>query len=617
MSSQLSLPTLDRLGSTIPDDLDVQHVAQQWFKAFSAGMMARRPNAVGSVLVDDAFWRDMFALTWDMRTFQSSPVIERFLTDQLRTFSLSSFKLRKELVRLERPYPDLAWIQGFFDFETQVGIASGVFRLVPLSNGEWKAHAILTNLEDLKGFPEKIGSLRNFQPNHGKWADQRVREKEFADADPQVVVIGGGQSGLEVAARLKALDVSALVVEKHERIGDNWRKRYEALCLHDPVWYDHMPYLPFPQTWPVYSPALKLADWLESYAHTLELNVWTSSAATSVTPLASGSKHKWRVVVNRHDGQERVLNVNHVVFCMGFSGKIPNMPTYPGMDTFKGQILHSTNHKKALDHIGKKVVVIGACTSAHDICSDYYEHGIDVTMCQRGPTYIMTTKEGMPRLLCMSIYWDGGPPTEIADRINASYPNYLLKLMHVRVTKDIAEADKVLLYGLQKRGFKLTFGVDDSGFLLLAFEKSGGYYLDVGASQLIVDGKIKLKSDSPVARFTPSGLEFENGSTLDADVVIFATGFSDVRSSYREVLDDAIGDKLSPIWGLNAEGEFNSAWREVGAEGIWCMMGNLALCRFHSKHLALQIKAKEEGIFGTRYTDSWLSEHHDVPRARL
>ncbi|EGO25706.1 hypothetical protein SERLADRAFT_437430 [Serpula lacrymans var. lacrymans S7.9] len=600
MASQLSLPTLDRLRSTIPPDLDVQHVAQQWFKAFSDGMVSGIPSDVIADFVDDAFWRDMFALTWDMRTFQSTPAIEKFLADQLKAFKVSAFKLRKDLVCLEKPYPDLAWIQGFFDFETQVGLASGVFRLVPLPDGTWKAHTVLTNLEDLKGFPEKIGSLRNFQPNHGKWADQRAREKEFADADPQVVVIGGGQSGLEIAARLKALDVSTLVLEKHERVGDNWRKRYEALCLHDPVWYDHMPYIPFPSTWPVYSPALKLADWLESYAHSLELNVWTSSAATSVTRLEPGSKHKWRVAVKRHDGQERVLNVNQVIFCMGFGGSVPRMPTYPGMDEFKGQILHSGQHKRALDHKGKKVVVVGSCTSAHDICSDYCEHDIDVTMCQRGPTYIMTTKEGMPRLL--SLFWDGGPPTDIADRINASYPNHLLKLMHVRLTKNIAEADKVLLDGLRKRGFKLSFGADDSGFLLLAWEKAGGYYLDVGASQLIVDGKIKLKSDSPMAKFTPSGLEFEDGSTLDADVVIFATGWSDARSAYRELLGDEIGDKLNPIWGLDAEGEFNSTWREVGVDGIWCMMGNLALCRFHSKHLALQIKAKEEGIFGTRYS---------------
>ncbi|EGO00127.1 hypothetical protein SERLA73DRAFT_107112 [Serpula lacrymans var. lacrymans S7.3] len=600
MPSQLSLPTLDKLRGVVPQDLDANKVAEEWFASFAANMQDGSVDNIINLLVDDAFWRDMFTLTWNLRTFQSTPIIKKFLIDQLATFKVSSFKLRKDLVGLEQPYPDLAWIQGLFDFETHVGIASGVFRLVPLPDGTWKAHTVLTNLEDLKGFPEQIGFLRNSLPNHGKWAEQRAREKEFIDAEPQVLVLGGGQSGLEIAARLKALGLSALVIEKNERIGDNWRKRYEALCLHDPVWYDHMPYIPFPPTWPVYTPALKLADWLESYAQSLELNVWTSSLVTAVVPLSS-SKYKWRVNVKRADGSERVFQVNHVVFCLGIGGSIPRIPTYPGIDEFKGQVLHSISHGKALDHAGKKVVVVGSCTSAHDICADYYEHGIDITMCQRSPTYIMTTKEGCPRLF--PLYWEGSPPTDIADRINASYPNHLLKFLHQRAVRDIAEADKELLDGLRARGFQLSMGEEDTGILLLAWTKAGGYYLDVGASQLIVDGKIKLKADSPMSRFTASGLEFENRSTIDADVVIFATGYSDASSAYRQILGDELGKKLNPIWGLDAEGELQSTWREVGAglEGIWCMMGNLALCRFHSKHLALQIKAKEEGIYGTKY----------------
>lgn len=122
-----------------------------------------------------------------------------------------------------------------FDFETDSGIASGIARLVPTANGEWKAHTIFTNLEDLKGFPEKIGPLRNSVTNHGKWEENRKKEAEFVDKQPTVLIVGGGQSGLDVAARLKALNVSSLVVERNPRIGDNWRTRYESLTLHDPV----------------------------------------------------------------------------------------------------------------------------------------------------------------------------------------------------------------------------------------------------------------------------------------------------------------------------------------------------------------------------------------------
>lgn len=277
------------------------------------------------------------------------------------------------------------------------------------------------------------------------------------------------------------------------------------------------------------------------------------------------------------------------------------MPVYPGMDEFGGQILHSSQHGKAMDHAGKKVVVVGSCTSSHDICADFYDHGVDVTMIQRGPTYVMTTKHGMP-LLFKNLFWDGAPPTDIADRINASFPNKLLKLIHQRLVKSIAEADSVLLDGLRKRGFKLTMGEDDSGFLLLALKKWGGYYLDVGASQLIVDGKIKLKNDSHIERFTETSIKFQNGTELPADVVVFATGYGDPKDPIQKILDDESASKLvKPISGLDDEKEIYGVGRDVGIPNLWIMMGNLALCRFHSKHVALLIKATEEKIFGERY----------------
>ncbi|KAH7918208.1 FAD/NAD(P)-binding domain-containing protein [Leucogyrophana mollusca] len=584
------------LNSSVPANLDVQAVTEQWFTAFAKGLQAGDVDNVLSLLTDDVFWRDTLALTWDFRTFQSTPAVKQFLADRLSVSAVSSFKLRKDLVELEKPYPDIAWIQAFFDFETAVGVASGVFRLVPVADGTWKAHTVYTNLEDLKGHPEQVGA-RDYNPNHGKWVAKREREIEFLDEEPEVVIVGAGQSGLEIAARLKMLGLNALVAEKNERVGDNWRKRYAALCLHDPVWFEHMPYIPFPATWPVYIPAVKLGDWFESYAHSLELNVWTSATVTSVTP---GSTKRWRAVVKRQDGRERVFEADHVIFALGLGGSVPNMPKFPGMDEFKGQILHSSKHRRATDHTGKKVVVVGSCTSAHDICADYAEYGVDVTMYQRSPTYIMSVKEGVPRLMA-PLYWEGGPPTDIADRINASFPNHLMKLMHQRTTRDTAEADKNLLDGLRARGFKLTLGDEDSGFLQLVWRKSGGYYLDVGASQMIIDGKIKLKSDSLLTRFTPSGLEFEDGSKLDADVVLFATGFGDPCDAYRELLPEEIGSKLTRIWGLDEEGEIRGAWREVGFPGLWCMMGPFVSARYHSKHVALQIKAQEENLFGTRY----------------
>ncbi|KAF7378296.1 Flavin-containing monooxygenase [Mycena sanguinolenta] len=591
-----NLPTLDRLNAAVAPDLDVAKVAAAWMGSFASLVEAGDVDGIAGLFIEESHWRDMLALTWDFRTFHGVSDIQRFLSDRLAVSKLANLRIKEGSPIFLRPYPDLAWINIMFDFETHVGLASGVVRLVPMSNGDWKAHCMYTNLEDLKGFPEQIGSLRNHAPNHGKWEQERQQTMSFRGEDPVVIIIGGGHSGLDLAARLKCLGVRALVIEKNPRIGDNWRNRYEALCLHDPVWCHHLPYLPFPPTWPVYTPALKLGNWLEHYAEAMELNVWTSSTMKSARPNAAGT---WDVVIAA-SGAERRFTVKHVVFATGFGGGEGKLPSYPGMETFKGQILHSTEHKRAIDHAGKKVVIVGACTSAHDIAVDYYEHGVDVTMYQRSSTYVLTTKNGWARIM-KPIYWEGGPPTEVADRLNASFPHLMSIPLNQRQARVIAEDDKDLLDGLRKCGFKLNMGTMDTGVAILAWNRGGGYYIDVGASQMIIDGKIKLKNDSQIAAFTESGLKFEDGSELAADVVVFATGLGDARNGVRKVCGDAVGDKCKPIWGLNDEGEINGAWRDLGVPGLWYMTGSLALSRFHSKHVALQIKAMEEGVFGNRY----------------
>ncbi|KAI5122701.1 hypothetical protein M0805_009754 [Coniferiporia weirii] len=594
LQAQRSLPTIDRLNAKLPEDLDAKKVASAWFQDFATQVEAKDASAVAGLLLDSAFWRDMFAFTWEFRTFEGAQSITQFLQGVLPNAGFTNLKLKEDTPVLQRPYPDLAWIQAMFTFETATGLGTGVFRLVPTASGAWKGYVVYTNLEELKGFPERSGVHRDAVPNHGMWPEKRRRETEFEDREPAVIIIGGGQAGLEIAARLKLLDVPALIIERQERVGNQWRGRYEALCLHDPVWYDHMPYIPFPSSWPVWTPAPKLADWLESYAKSMELDIWLSSTIDKVEKDPSGKD--WSVTVKRSDGSTRSFKPRHVIFAHGFGGGLPNMPSYPGMDEFEGKIIHSSQHKSARDHAGKKVVVVGACTSGHDIAHDHYQNGVDVTIYQRSSTYIMSTKKGMP-LLFKDFFWEGAPPTDIADRLWASHPNKVLRLIHQRVTSDIAEADKELLAGLEKRGFRLDYGDDGSGFLMKAYERAGGYYLDVGASQLIVDGKIGLKNDSKISHFAKKTIVFEDGSEVPADVVIFATGYGDPKILVAQLVGQDVADKVIRPWGLNEEGELNSAWRWCGVPGLYFMAGNLAMCRFHSKHLALYIKAQEVGIF--------------------
>ncbi|KAF8510816.1 hypothetical protein BU17DRAFT_55151 [Hysterangium stoloniferum] len=599
LEDQVSLPTLKKLRVEKPENVNPYQVAAIWLNEFSQAVASGKSDAVTRLILDDGFWRDMLALTWDFRTIRGTPSIRNLLEARLAVAKITNVRLSDDRDKQPSIFDadGIFWIQSFFDFETSTGTCSGIFRIVPTANGPWKAHTIYTNLEVLKGSPYKVGPNRSGESNHGQWVEQRSREIAFKDSDPKVVIIGGGQSGLDVAVRLKYQGVDSLVVERHPHIGDNWRTRYKALCLHDPVWYDHMPYLNFPLTWPVFTPAVKLADWLESYAHTMELNVWTSTEAQKVE--RDDDKDEWIVTLIKSDGSKRVMRPKYVVFAFGVAGNQPNMPQIPGMDKFEGKITHSLFHKEAADHLGKKVVVVGACTAAHDISQDFQRNGVDVTMVQRSSTCVISVQA--VAALLEGLYSETGPPVDIADRINASFPNYVMKAMHtIAMASRVKEMDRATIEELNKVGFKTNYGPDDSGFFIMAWERAGGYYLDVGASQLIIDGKIKIKNGS-IKTFTTDSLVFEDGSTLKADVVVFATGLGDARVAAAHLLEEKLVSKIGPIWGLNEEGELNGLFRNCGVPNLYFMMGNLAICRFNSTHIALQIKAKETGLYTSVY----------------
>lgn len=409
---------------------------------------------------------------------------------------------------------------------------------------------------------------------------------------------GAGQGGLTAAARLKMLNVDTLVIDQEERIGDNWRRRYHQLVLHDPAWFDHMPYLPFPSSWPVFTPKDKLAEFFESYVKLLELNVWTRTEVKS-SSWNEGTK-EWTVVLEqkKDDGttETRTLHPRHVIQATGHSGK-KNAPVFKGMENFKGdRICHSSEFPGAKpESKGKKAIVIGSCNSGHDIAQDYFEKGYDVTMVQRSSTCVVSSTS-ITDIGLKGLYEEGGPPTEDADLYLWSIPPELFKTQQVKVTKVMNTADAKTIEGLEKAGFKVDRGPMDAGLLVKYLQRGGGYYIDVGASQLIVDGKIKVKQGQEISEVLPHGLRFEDGSELEADEIVFATGYQNMRTQARIIFGDEVADRVGDVWGWDAEGEMRTIWRRSGHPGFWFMGGNLALCRYYSRLLALQIKALEVGV---------------------
>jgi putative flavoprotein involved in K+ transport len=385
------------------------------------------------------------------------------------------------------------------------------------------------------------------------------------------------------------LGVDTLVVERNPRVGDNWRNRYDYLSLHDPVWYDHLPYLDYPSTWPVFTPKDKLAGWMEAYAEFLELNVWTGTEVVG----GGYDDEQWSVVVRRADGNERTLRPQHVVLATGLSG-LPRIPEIPGAADFGGVLCHSSDHTGGEDWAGRRAVVIGTGNTGHDLAQDFQAHGADVTLVQRGSTYVISLEAMMQRFA--PLYGEGGPPVEEADLIHASFPFALSSQLAEGEVRKIREIDRELLDGLEVAGFRTNLGVDGRGAAESYVRRAGGYYIDIGCSQLIIDGKVKLKGDAAIERITPTGVRFEDGVHVDADVIVLATGYLDPSHTTRALFGDAVADRLRPVMGPDAEGEIGCLYRDSGQPGYWIMAGNFAACRNYSKYLALKIKALQEGL---------------------
>ncbi|KAJ0159434.1 putative indole-3-pyruvate monooxygenase YUCCA10, partial [Colletotrichum tanaceti] len=611
-----SLPPRAYPPSVRSTSVDAAKVAADVVGALNAALRSENHGDLARLFVSDGYWRDHLALSWDLRTLKGRDKIQSFLGGRpcrLKEVSVdASTPFRAPRLAPVDAHGKVQCLQFFIQASTEVGPAEGVVRLVESGEGEgWEIFTLFTALRELKGHEEPLRHRREKGVEHVRqresknWKEKREDSINYVDSEPTVLIVGAGQAGLTVAARLKMLNVNALVIDKNGRVGDSWRKRYHQLVLHDPVWYDHLPYVRFPDHWPVFTPKDKMAEFFEAYADLLELNVWTSTTVTGSS--WDEAKRQWSVTVDRRrpgpDGshgtrETRTLRPRHVIQATGHSGKM-FLPDIKGMDTFRGdRLCHSSEFSGARPgpgSRGKKAVVVGSCNSGHDIAQDFYENGYDATMVQRSSTSVVSSGS-ITEIGLRDLYDEDAPPVDDADLWLWSLPAELFKALQVGMTQLQNANDADLLAGLDRAGFRLDMGPSGGGFFTKYFQRGGGYYIDVGCSQLIIDGAIRIKGGQEVAEVLPRGLRFADGSELEADEVVFATGYQNMRTEARGIFGDALADRVGDVWGWDDEGEFRAMWRASGHPGFWFMGGNLALCRYFSKMLALQIKAREEGI---------------------
>jgi hypothetical protein len=570
--------------------------AQTWLTQFQEALAAGNQVRLKTLFQADSYWRDVLALTWRITTINGANAI----IDQIKA---RAGEARPTAFAIDADRTAPRWvtragtdaIEAIFKFETKEGRGSGVVRLTPdtRDGGKLKVWTLLTALEEIKGHEAKRSQpgdkaySRDFRgPN---WLDVRKASAAYADRDPAVLIVGGGQAGLSAAACLGQLGVDTLIVDREPRIGDNWRKRYHALVLHNQMHVNHLPYMRFPPNWPAYIPKDKIAGWFEAYVDSMELNYWTSTTFEHGSYDEKGGR--WSVVLRNADGTAREMQPRHIVMATGLSGA-PSVPDIPTLSKFAGPVLHSSQYDEGDTWRGKNVLVIGSGNSGHDIAQDLHASGAKVTLVQRSSTMVVNVEPSAQ--LPYALYDEG--PLEDCDLITMSVPLPLARKSHKLLTAKAKQIDRELLDGLARKGFKLDFGDDGTGWQFKYLTRGGGYYFNVGCSDLIVKGEIDLMQFADIAEFVADGARMKNGETVAADLIVLATGYKDQNYLVRKLFGDGTANRIGPIWGFGENQELRNMFARTAQPGLWFIAGSFAQCRIYSKYLGLQIKAREIGL---------------------
>jgi len=577
------------------DDISVS--TENWLAQFEAALVEADDAALGKLFHADSYWRDVLALSWNLQTLNGAEAILKELPALARRAAPRNFQIDPDRAAPRRvTRAATASIEAIFRFETAVGRGHGILRLIPdaADGNQPKAWTLLTALEELKGFEEEQGNTRPRGQAYSRdfrgpnWLDLRKASAEYADRDPTVLVVGGGQAGLSIAARLKQLRVDTLIVDREARIGDNWRKRYHALTLHNQVQVNHLPYMPFPPNWPTYIPKDKLANWFESYVDGMELNFWTGTEFEGGT--YDEKEGRWSVTLRRA-GEKQVMHPRHVVLATGVSG-IPNIPDIPGLKNFAGKAVHSSFYDDGENWKGKRALVIGTGNSGHDIAQDLYSSGAEVTLVQRSSTLITNIEPSAQ--LAYAAYNEG--TLDDNDLIATSMPLRLARRSHQMITEQSKKLDGPLLEGLEHIGFKLDYGEDNTGWQFKYLTRGGGYYFNVGCADLVASRAIKLRQFADIDCFVADGARMKGGETLPADLIVLATGYRPQEELVRKLFGAAVTKRVGPIWGFGDGQELRNMYVRTPQPGLYFIAGSLAQCRINSRYLALQIKAIEEGL---------------------
>jgi cation diffusion facilitator CzcD-associated flavoprotein CzcO len=582
---------LDRPGRT--GEQDVRETAESWIAALNAALAGGQAARLSELFEADSHWRNLFGISWYFATFSGNATVVRELLARAAEARAAGF--RTDSAALAPRHAVVAGrnvIEAVFRFESANGPGYGAVRLVRQPDDTVKAWTFSTSLDF-----DAIVAARTQAANESHtrdfaapdWLEQRQASVAYEIADPDVLIVGGGHAGISAAVELNRIGLSALVIDREQRIGDNWRLRYRGLKLHNKTPVNHLRYLPFPSTFPDYIPKDKIANWLESYVDILEVDFWTRTNFDGAD--YDEAAQRWTARLTR-EGTERTLRPKHIVLATSVSGT-PNIPTIEGIENFRGPVLHSSRFAAGKQWSGRPVAVFGTGTSAHDICQELQAAGADVIMVQRSPTMVVNVE---PAQLYDKTYLGDGPPIAVRDILNSGVPLPVMKAAHKIITDEVKRLDAPLLSRLERAGFRLEFGEDGTGWPLKFRTRGGGYYFNVGASELIADGRIRLVQAADIAGYERDALRFKDGTRLTCELIVLATGYKGPDHLLQQLFGADVAQRVGRVWGFDeASQELRNMWTRTPQPGLWFVGGAFSQARIYSRYIAAQIAAIEAG----------------------
>ncbi|CRK23763.1 hypothetical protein BN1708_013796 [Verticillium longisporum] len=578
--------------------------------SFVCGVDIKQLDIVDLFWARQCYWRDTLALTAHLRTFSGPKEITATLSYLSRAREIGSLVVLPESAQVVSTVANLTWLDCKFTFKTRYPTASclGKLMMLPekLSDGQlhWKIWTMATLLTAFGDFPEDVRLLK--EPS------SVIGSSTVLSTD--VVIVGGGNAGLIQAARLKALNVDFVVIEKNPQTGDNWAKRYDYMRFHIGKNYCQMPYLPYPEEAEYELPRDELQRHIQRFAREFDLGprVLNNSKVKETSYDEKAQTWKLNLIV---EGVQKSITCRALIIATGSGFSTPFVPEVADRGAFKGPSLHSSSFrsgKELLEHGAKSVIIIGSANSAFDVSEDCHNAGLTVQMIQRSPTYVIPMRyyahpQGLGVFDVVS--------TEVADAMINMGPvaigGQLPGLVHAAMAAE--EPDRYS--ELNDAGFK---AVDSTKEDLIdhLHSRAGGFVVDMGTGgvDLIVSGTAKVRSGVTPVSYTSTGLRLSDGTLMEGDSLIWCTGFeTDTRKELGAILGegaDVVASKMDAMLGVDGEGELRGLWkRHGGVDGLWVLSGGAGQHRWYSNVVGLQVKGWLEGILPDAYRDTFERSH--------